>query len=217
LSTKDSVLTSERVSLSVHLTTPQPKETIQVKWLSTDGKVVAKPSYFQITQDTARMEKGDTTGWFSFSITLPAQATYLAAIYNREGINIGSYRFRIDTTLNENKVLPGNNLPKNDKIEFITMKEGSLNQPGESTKNFSVGDKLSYWLSIKSEKDEKIAVQLIDNTNKVIWSDDFLVEKNPVVGSRVYSWHGANQPGTYYIKLTNMNGVELIGFPITIR
>lgn len=203
-SSRDSVINSARVFLSLQLKTPRPKEFIQVKWLSFDGKVLGKPTYLEVESGS------NQTKWVGLNTVIKQTGKFRAEVYNSQGIEVGRTSFRIaEAQLNE--------VSMTENSEFRTMKSGTLNNPGPSATLFKVGDKLYYYVRINSPKPEKIYVQLQDQQGKEVWKKEHTTEVNEDLGARVISWKGANVPGVYYIRLINSKGSELAGHTIQIK
>ena len=201
---EDSVLQSARVYLSLHLSTPQTKEFIQVKWMGADGKILGEPVYIEVEAGA------DKTKWVGTNTVIKTPGNYRAEIYNSQGVEVGRKNFRIaSAALNE--------VSMTEDSEFRTMASGTLDAPGKMTTTFKTGQKLYYWVRINSPKSEKIFVQLLDADGKQVWKDPYTTAVNTAKGSRVISWHGANKPGKYTIKLLNSKGVELAGHEVIVE
>lgn len=201
---EDSVFQSTRVYLSIHAKTPQEKEFIQVKWLSADGNIIGEPTYKEVISGP------DKTNWISVTTTIKTPGKYRVEVYNSQGIDIGRTTFRIAAGAVDA-------VSMTEDSEFRTMASGTLDAPGKKKTIFRTGDKMYYYVRINSPKSEKIFVQLIDTDGKQIWKDPFTTAVNTAKGSRVISWHGANKPGKYTIKLLNSKSEEMASQEVTVE
>lgn len=202
--TIDSVFQSTSIHLVLHLSTPQEKEFIQVKWLTADGNIIGEPTYKEI-------EAGpDKTKWTLVNTVITNPGNYRVAVYNSQGIEVGRTNFRIATGAKDE-------VSMTEDSEFRTMASGTLDAPGKMKTKFKVGEKLYYYVRINSPKSEKIFVQLLDADKKQVWKDPFTTAVNTAKGSRVISWHGANKPGTFTIRLLNSKGGEMASHEITVE
>jgi hypothetical protein len=201
---EDSVFTSTRVHLSLHLSTPQEKEFIQVKWLTADGNIIGEPTYKEIEAGT------DKTKWTSLSTTVRTPGKYRVEVYNSQGIDIGRTTFRIVQGA-------ADEVSMTEDSDFRTMASGTLDAPGKMKTNFKVGDKLYFYVRINSPKSEKIFVQLLEVGGKEIWKLPFTTAVNTAKGSRILSWRGANKAGKFTIRLLNSKGDEMASHEITIE
>ncbi len=202
--TEDSVFQSARIFLSLHLSTPQAKEFIQVKWLGTDGKILGEPVYIEVEAGA------DKTKWVGTNTVIKTPGNYRVEIYNSQGVEVGRKNFRIaSAALNE--------VSMTEESEFRTMASGTIDAPGKMKTTFKVGEKLYYYVRINSPKSEKIFVQLVGADGKQVWKDPYTTAVNTSKGSRVISWHGANKPGKFTIKLLNSKGAELASHEVTVE
>jgi hypothetical protein len=203
----DSVLQSTRVHLVLHLKTPQPQEFIQVKLLSTDGKILGEPMYKEIQAGQ------DQTQWTNVSTTIKKPGKYRAEVYNSQGIEIGRTLFRIA----ENAA---DEISMTENSDFRTMATGTLENPGKEKTTFKVGQMVRYYFRINSPKSgDVISVILVDENNNNVrgWNDKYTTARNEAKGFRGFNFHGVHKAGTYTLYLMNGDGDVLDAKKITIE
>ncbi len=204
-SAEDSVLQTSRVYVALHLNTPQPKEFIQVKWVTSNGEVLGEPYYAEVKAGP------DKTNWISATSTIKTPGNYRVEIINSLGAEVGSKDFRMASATNDE-------VSMTEESEFRTMASGSLNAPGPEMNTFKKGQMIHYWFRLNIPKGgEVITVILLDADNTKVWEDKFTTAVNTGKGFRGWKYHGAREPGKYTIKLVNAKGDELAGHEITIE
>ncbi len=201
------ILHSKRVFLALNLKTPQKKEFIQINWMAGDSGAIINSSYLEVTAI-----KDSVTQWVGLNNDFKEVGKYTAEILNSQGVKVGRKTFVIaDVPVNQSGA------GFTEFSDFRTMKSGTLDVPGRFVTNFTVGDKLYYWLRINSPTEERITVELQDDNGIVVWKDNYTTEVNTDQGSRKISWHGTPKAGAYYIRLLNKRGFELAGFVVHIK
>ncbi|MFZ1675706.1 MAG: ATP-binding protein [Saprospiraceae bacterium] len=201
----DTVFQTSRVYVVLNLSTPQPKEFIQVKWVTSNGEVLGEPYYAEVK---AGPEKSN---WITANTTIKIPGNYRVEIINSLGVEVGREDFRIAPATNDE-------VSMTEESEFRTMASGSLNAPGTEMNTFEQGQMIHYWFRLNIPKGgEVITVILLDADNKKVWEDKFTTAVNTGKGFRGWRYHGAREPGKYTIKLVNSKGDELAKHEITIE
>ncbi len=204
-SVADTVFSSKLISLVLHLKTPQPKEFIQIKLFTGDGKILGEPTYVEIQSGP------DQTQWTSISNSIKNPGKYRVEVYNSQGFEIGRTYFRIV----ENAV---DEISMTENSEFRTMASGSLDAPGKEQTSFKVGQMIHYWFRLNSPKSgDVVTVMLVDSKEKTIWEDKFTTAVNTAKGFRGWRYHGARAPGAYKVILMTGDGDVLAEKAITIE
>ncbi len=206
----DSNFDHETIYAVLQLTSPLPKEEIELRWLKNNVEIPGKTTYMDILSSNANHD--GLQRLYSMT-TLIDTGTYRLEVSNSAGILIGHQDFSRVETIDEESNSPNTTFVLSQmKINaFITMSSGNMNSPGPATNSFKVGQMINYWVSLYIPTEgESVSVQLLDDKYNIVWEDHYKTSINTSdSGYRIWRFHGARSPGTYQIKVVADKGYDL--------